>query len=148
MTITMKIYDAADYPGTDDKTVISKVVEFEPSGIIFSKPVLISMISQGSGDDQLKAVKKKVVTAAVYREAKGEWSYSPVGAAVKIAGRDELGDPIMQSVLGEPIMLSAARQPIRFCSSGCLKREVRATGTVFISGVRSKLSYMQWNTVR
>ena len=36
-TITIKVYDAKGYPGTEDKTVISKIVEFEPSGTIFKK---------------------------------------------------------------------------------------------------------------
>ena len=82
--ITMKVYDAKGYPGTEGKTVISKVVEFEPSGTIFKKPVMISMVSLGT-DGITRTVTKKVVTAAVYREEKGEWSYSPTGAAVKIS---------------------------------------------------------------
>ena len=109
-TITMRIYDAKDYPGTEDKTVISRVVEFEPSGTIFKKPVTISMVSEGTGET-LRAPKKKVVTAAVYREEKGEWSYSHVGAAVKI-GKDATGDPIMMTAAGDPIMLNAAGDPI------------------------------------
>ena len=109
-TITMRIYDAKDYPGTEDETVISKVVEFEPSGTIFKKPVNISMISTGTGET-LRAPKEKVVTAAVYREEKGEWSYSHVGAAVKI-GKDATGDPIMMTAAGDPIMLNAAGDPI------------------------------------
>lgn len=109
-TITMRVYDAKDYPGTEDETVISKVVEFEPSGTIFKKPVTISMISTGTGET-LRAPKEKVVTAAVYREEKGEWSYSHVGAAVKI-GKDAAGDPIMMTAAGDPIMLNAAGDPI------------------------------------
>ena len=109
-TITMRIYDAKDYPGTEDQTVISKVVEFEPSGTVFQKPVMISMISEGTGSE-LRAAKKKVVTAAVYREEKGEWSYSKTGAAVKI-GKDAAGDPIMMTAAGDPIMLNAAGDPI------------------------------------
>ena len=109
-TITMRIYDAKDYPGTEDETVISKVVEFEPSGLIFKEPVMISMVSLGTGET-LRAPKKKVVTAAVYREEKGEWSYSKTGAAVKI-GKDAAGDPIMMSAAGDPIMLNAAGDPI------------------------------------
>jgi len=116
--ITMKIYESANYPGTEDKTVISKVVEFEPSGTIFKKPVVISMVSLGGGGEALKAVKKQVVTAAVYREDKGAWSYSPKGAAVKIAGHDDGGDPIMQSALGDPIMLNDDGDPIMIDAMG------------------------------
>ena len=109
-TITMRIYDAKDYPGTEDKTVISKVVEFEPTGTIFKKPVMISMISEGTGEE-LRAAKKKVVTAAVYKEDKGQWSYSKTGAAVKV-GKNAAGDPIMTTAAGDPIMLNAAGDPI------------------------------------
>ena len=115
-TITMRIYDAKDYPGTEDKTVISKVVEFEPSGTIFKKPVMISMVSEGT-DETLRAPKKKVVTAAVYREEKGKWSYSPVGAAVKI-GKDAAGDPIMMNAAGDPIMLNDNGDPIMMSAAG------------------------------
>ena len=115
-TITMRIYDAKDYPGTEGKTVLSKVVEFEPSGTIFKKPVFISMISGGTGEE-LRAAKKKVVTAAVYKEDKGQWSYSKTGAAVKV-GKDAAGDPIMQSAAGDPIMLNAAGDPIMMSAAG------------------------------
>ena len=112
-TITMKIYDPKGYPGTEDKTVISKVVEFEPSGTIFKKPVVISMVSLGSEGEKLREAKKTtVVTAAVYREEKGEWSYSQNGVAVKITGHSEAGDPIMTTAAGDPIMLNAAGDPI------------------------------------
>ncbi len=115
-TITMRIYDAKDYPGTEGKTVLSKVVEFEPSGTIFKKPVFISMISGGTGEE-LRAAKKKVVTAAVYKEDKGQWSYSKTGAAVKV-GKDAAGDPIMMSAAGDPIMLNAAGDPIMMSAAG------------------------------
>ena len=115
--ITMKIYDAKGYPGTEGKTVVSKVVEFEPSGIVFEKPVIISMISTGGGE-LTRAVQKTVVTAGVYREEKGEWSYSPTGAAVKIDGQNEKGDPIMTSAAGDPIMLNAAGDPIMQSADG------------------------------
>jgi len=121
-TITMRIYDAEDYPGTEDKTVISKVVEFEPTGTIFKKPVFISMISTGTGAE-LRAAKKKVVTAAVYKEEEGQWSYSKTGAAVKVS-KDAAGDPIMTTAAGDPIMLSngnlttAAGDPIMNAAAG------------------------------
>ena len=115
-TITMKVYDAKGYPGTEGQTVISKVVEFEPSGTIFKKPVTISMISTGT-EGLTRAAKKKVVTAAVYREEKGEWSYSPTGVAVKIT-KEAGGDPIMTSAAGDPIMLNAAGDPIMMNAAG------------------------------
>ena len=117
--ITMRIYDAEGYKGTDGKDVISKVVEFEPSGTVFKKPVMISMTAlEDVKVDILRDAKKKVVTAAVYREEKGEWSYSPTGAAVKISGEDASGDPIMTTAAGDPIMLSAAGDPIMTTAAG------------------------------
>ena len=116
--ITMRIYNAKDYPGTEDKTVISKVVEFEPSGIIFKKPVFISMTSNGGENNLLRTVQSTVVTAAVYREEKDDWSFSPIGAAVKISGQNESGDPIMTSANGDPIMLDANGDPIMKTDSG------------------------------
>jgi len=112
-TITMTVYDVSNYPEANDKDaeVISAVVEFEPSGIVFKKPVFITMKS-------LKDVKDKVITAAVYRDSKGEWSYSEHGAAVKISGVDEAGDPIMTTAAGDPIMLSAAGDPIMMSAAG------------------------------
>ena len=116
--ITMKIYDAEGYKGTEGLDVISKVVEFEPSGTVFKKPVIITMKALKDVGSSAKAAKKKVITAAVYRESKGVWSYSPVGAAVKISGRDEGGDPIMTSAAGDPIMLNAAGDPIMMSAGG------------------------------
>ena len=108
--ITMKIYDAKGYPGTEGKDFISKVVEFEPSGTIFKKPVIISMKS-------LKDVENKIITAAVYRDEKGEWSYSEHGAYV-VLNRNESGDPIMTSAAGDPIMLNAGGDPIMMSADG------------------------------
>jgi len=116
--ITMKIYDAEGYKGTEGLDVISKVVEFEPSGTVFKKPVIIAMKALKDVGDVTKAAKKKVITAAVYREEKGAWSYSPIGKAVKISGRSEGGDPIMTSAAGDPIMLNAGGDPIMMPSSG------------------------------
>ena len=109
--ITMKIYDAGKYIGTEGKDFISKVVEFEPSGIIFKKPVIITMTS-------LKDVENKIISAAVYRDEKGEWSYSKRGAYVILTGRDEGGDPIMKSAGGDPIMLNAGGDPIMIPEDG------------------------------
>ena len=105
LTITMTIYDAKGYTGTEGQKVVSKVVEFEPSGTVFKKPVIITMAAT-------EDVKDKVFSAAVYREEKGEWSYNEHGAYGVLAGRDAAGDPIMQSAAGDPIMLSAAGDPI------------------------------------
>ena len=105
LTITMRIYDAEGYTGTEGQKVVSKVVEFEPSGTVFKKPVIITMAAAESFE-------KQVVTAAVYRESVGEWSYNEHGAYAVLAGRDAAGDPIMQSAAGDPIMLSAAGDPI------------------------------------
>ena len=116
--ITMKIYDAEGYKGTEGLDVISKVVEFEPSGTVFKKPVIITMKALKDVGSSAKAAKKKVITAAVYREEKGAWSYSPIGAAVKISGRSEGGDPIMTSAAGDPIMLNAGGDPIMMPSAG------------------------------
>ena len=105
LTITMTIYDAKGYKGTEGQEVVSKVVEFEPSGTVFKKPIIITMAAT-------EEVKDKVFSAAVYREEKGEWSYNEHGVYAVLAGRDAAGDPIMQSAAGDPIMLSAAGDPI------------------------------------
>ena len=109
--ITMRIYDAQGYVGTEGQHVLSKVVEFEPSGLIFKKPVVITMINNENTEG-------KVITAAVYRESKGEWSYNEHGAYAVVAGKDEAGDPIMQSAAGDPIMLNAAGDPIMTNAAG------------------------------
>jgi formylglycine-generating enzyme required for sulfatase activity len=129
--ITMRVYDAKDYPGTEDKTVISKVVEFEPTGTVFKKPVVISMISTGTGGE-LRAAKKKVITAAVYREKEGKWSYSKIGYAVKIS-KNAAGDPIMTTAAGDPIMLNAAGDPIMITSDGEQKMLSAAGDPIMIS---------------
>ena len=56
-TITMTIRNADAYPKAEDENMISWVVEFEPSGKIFKKPVIISMSS-------LEKVENKVITAS------------------------------------------------------------------------------------
>ena len=111
LTITMTIYDAKGYTGTEGQKVVSKVVEFEPSGTVFKKPIIITMAADENVDG-------KVFSAAVYREEKGEWSYNEHGAYAVLAGRDAAGDPIMQSAAGDPIMLSAAGDPIMQSAAG------------------------------
>ena len=109
--ITMKIYDAEDYAGTDGLSFVTKVVEFEPSGLVFKKPVIITMKT-------VRDVRGEIVTAAVYRDSKGEWSFSEHGAYAVLAGRNEAGDPIMTSAAGDPIMLNAAGDPIMTNAAG------------------------------
>ena len=104
-TITVSVYESSHYPASKGETVVSTVVEFEPSGTIFKKPVIIRMTSN-------KDIKNKIVTAAVYNEAKGAWSYSEHGAYAVLAGKDAAGDPIMTTAAGDPIMLNAAGDPI------------------------------------
>ena len=111
ITITMTIYNAEGYVGTEGQKVISKVVEFEPSGTVFKKPVIIKMAAA-------EEIKEKVFSAAVYRESTGEWSYSEHGAYAVVVGKDEAGDPIMQSAAGDPIMLNAAGDPIMTNAAG------------------------------
>ena len=110
-TITMTIYDSKGYTGTEGKDVVSKVVEFEPSGTVFKKPVIIRMTATEAFED-------KILTAAVLRDAEGEWSYSEHGAYAVLMGKDEAGDPIMQSAAGDPIMLNAAGDPIMQQAAG------------------------------
>jgi hypothetical protein len=100
--ITMTIYDVSDYAAIPDKIggmkVVSKVVEFEPSGTVFKKPVIISMTAS-------EAFENKIVSAAVFYEKEGKLSYSEHGA-YGILGKDAAGDPIMTTAAGDPIMLS------------------------------------------
>ena len=100
--ITMTIYDVSDYAAIPDKIggmkVVSKVVEFEPSGTIFKKPVIITMAAA-------EAFENKIVSAAVFYEQEGRLSYSEHGA-YGVLGKDAAGDPIMTTAAGDPIMLS------------------------------------------
>ena len=100
--ITMTIYDVSDYAAIPDKIggmkVVSKVVEFEPSGTIFKKPVIITMAAA-------EAFENKIVSAAVFYEQEGKLSYSEHGA-YGVLGKDAAGDPIMTTAAGDPIMLS------------------------------------------
>ena len=110
-TITMRIYEAAAFPAGEDEQIVSKVVEFEPSGLIFKEPVIISM-------NTVTAFENKILTAAVFKESEKKWSYSEHGAYVVLTGRDEGGDPIMTSAAGDPIMLSVAGDPIMMSAGG------------------------------
>ena len=133
-TITMTIYNAEGYEGTEGKKVISKVVNFEPNGTIFKKPVIITM---AAGEE----VKDKTIVAAVYDEKEEKWSYSQ-GFYVILDGKTEAGDPIMHTTdgkevtvvdgnltaagdpimmtnaAGDPIMTNAAGDPIMMSSAG------------------------------
>ena len=109
--ITMTVYETSHYSVSEGEQVMSTVVECEPSGTIFKKPILIKMTNKEN-------IKNQVITAAVFNEEKGAWSYSQTGAAVQITGRDEAGDPIMMSAGGDPIMLNAAGDPIMMSAGG------------------------------
>jgi len=109
--ITVTIYESSHHATAEGEQIMSHIVEFEPSGTIFKKPIIITMRSTEN-------IKNKVVSAAVYNEAKGEWSYSKHGAYAVIVGKDEAGDPIMQSAAGDPIMLNAAGDPIMMNAAG------------------------------
>ena len=143
-TITMTIYDAEGYEGTEGKKVISKVVNFEPNGTKFKKPVIITMAAS-------EEVKDKTIVAAVYDEKKEDWSYSQGFYVILEDGKTEAGDPIMHTTdgkevtvsdgnltaagdpimmtnaagdpimtnaAGDPIMMSAAGDPIMLASAG------------------------------
>ena len=101
-TITMTIYDVSAYAAIADKIegrkVVSKVVEFEPSGTVFKKPVIISMTA-------VEAFENKIVSAAVFYEQEGKLSYSERGA-YGILGKDAAGEPVMTTASGDPIVLS------------------------------------------
>ena len=127
-TITMTIYDASEYSDEKGK-IVSKVVNFEPNGTIFKKPIVIKMSVE-------EGFENKIVAAAVYNETEGKWSYSENGERA-VLGRDEAGDPIMMGVssagdpimlgvnsdgaltaAGDPIMSSAAGDPIMLAAAG------------------------------
>ena len=105
-TITMTIRSAEGYEGTEDMNVVGSIVEFEPSGKVFKKPIIITMPSTKNFDN-------KVVSAAVLHKTGEAWSYDGHGAiAVLHDGKDAAGDPIMTTAAGDPIMLNAAGDPI------------------------------------
>ena len=110
-TITVTVYESSHHTSAEGEQVMSQVVEFEPSGTIFKKPIVITMKSTEN-------IKNKIIAAAVYNEVKGEWSYSKHGAYAVLTGRDAAGDPIMQSAAGDPIMLNAAGDPIMMSAAG------------------------------
>ena len=132
--ITMTIYDASGYSDENGK-IVSKVVEFEPSGTIFKKPVIISIITD-------EKVENKTISAAVYDEKEEKWSYSQGFYLIIKDGKNEAGDPIMQTTdgkeisldngnltaggepimmtnaTGDPIMTNAAGDPIMMSAAG------------------------------
>ena len=109
--VTMTIYNTPNlFPTKKGEKIISRIVEFEPSGTIFKKPVVISMKS-------LETVENKIITAAVYHTAEETWSYSE-DAAVKFSGYDDTGDPIMTTATGDPIMLNDTGDPIMMNATG------------------------------
>ena len=106
-TITMTIRNAEGYEGTEDMDVVGLIVEFEPSGKVFKKPVIVTMPS-------LKTFERKVVSAAVLHGTGEKWSYSEHGAMALLhqEEKDDAGDPIITTVAGDKVMLSAAGDPI------------------------------------
>ena len=110
-TITVSVYESSHYSTAKGEKVISTVVEFEPSGTVFKKPIIIKMTANNE-------IKNSVVAAAVYNEAKGAWSYSEHSEYAILAGKDAAGDPIMQTAAGDPIMLNAAGDPIMTNAAG------------------------------
>ena len=103
-TITMNVYGVGRYHGTDADNIVSKIVEFGPTGTIFKKPVIISMEAQEDIDN-------KILVAAVFNEIDKTWSYSE-HAQYAVLGTNEAGDPIMLNAAGDPIMQNAAGDPI------------------------------------
>ena len=132
--ITMTIYDASGYSDENGK-IVSKVVDFEPTGTIFKKPVIIKMATD-------EKVEKKTISAAVYDEKEEKWSYSQGFYLIIKDGKNEGGDPIMQTTdgkevsldngnltaggdpimmtnaAGDPIMTNAAGDPIMMSAAG------------------------------
>ena len=132
--ITMTIYDASGYSDENGK-IVSKVVDFEPTGTIFKKPVIIKMATD-------ETVEKKTISAAVYDEKEEKWSYSQGFYLIIKDGKNEAGDPIMQTTdgkvvaldngnltaagdpimmtnaAGDPIMTNAAGDPIMMSAAG------------------------------
>ena len=114
-TITMTIYNAKGYAGTEGKKVLTKVVECEPNGTKFKKPVIITMAAEESAET-------KTIVAAVYDEKKEDWSYSQ-GFYVILDGKTEAGDPIVHTTDGKEVTvvdgnLTAAGDPIMMSSAG------------------------------
>ena len=109
-TITMNVYGVGRYHGTDADNIVSKIVEFGPTGTIFKKPVIISMEAQEDIDN-------KILVAAVFNEIDKTWSYSE-HAQYAVLGTNEAGDPIMTTAAGDPIMLNAAGDPIMQNAAG------------------------------
>ena len=133
-TITMTVYDASGYSDENGK-IVSKVVDFEPTGTIFKKPVIITMAT----DEKIEG---KTISAAVYDEKEEKWSYSQGFYLIIKDGKNEAGDPIMQTTdgkeisldngnltaggepimmtnaTGDPIMTNAAGDPIMMSAAG------------------------------
>ena len=109
--ITMTVYESSRYAVKKGEEVVTTVVECEPSGTVFKKPILIKMTNDTN-------IVNKLITAAVYDESKGAWSYSGSGEAVMIAGKDAAGDPIMTTAAGNPVSLNEAGDPIMTSAAG------------------------------
>lgn len=106
--ISVKLFKTDGF--NNKKALASNVVEFGPSGTVFEKPILITINAE-------KSVSGKTIAAAVMK-SDGSWSFSKEGAAVRLAGFDEAGDPIMTTAAGDPIMTNAAGDPIMMNAAG------------------------------
>ncbi|MBP5435082.1 hypothetical protein J6Z39_04595 [bacterium] len=101
--ITMTVYETSGYPAK--KALKSRVVQFEPSGTIFKKPIIITVTASENING--------LIAAAVLDEKTNTWHYNKDGVAVTISdSKDEMGDPIMMTAGGDPIMLNAGGDPI------------------------------------
>ena len=102
--ITMTVVTTEEFTEAgDDTNYASKVIIFEPHGLIFLKPVLISSPAEKDFEG--------LVSAAVFNTEDKTWHYSKDAQAV-VLSKDEMGDPIMMTAAGDPIMLNAMGDPI------------------------------------
>ena len=107
--ITMTVLETKDIAGEKD-IVVSKVLRFSPSGLVFLKPIVIATTME-------KDVENQIISAAVLDPESKEWHYSKEGTAV-VMKKDALGDPVMSTALGDPIMLNASGDPVMMSADG------------------------------
>ena len=107
--ITMTVLETKDIAGEKD-LVVSKVLRFSPSGLVFLKPIVIATTME-------KDVKNQIISAAVLDPVSKEWHYSKDGAAV-VMTKDAAGDPVMSTAFGDPIMLNASGDPVMMSADG------------------------------
>ena len=125
--ITMTVISTEEFNAAGDKTeYATKIMDFEPNGLIFLKPVVIS--SPASKDIN------GLISAAVFNVDDKSWHYNKEGVAV-VMSKDEMGDPIMQSAMGDPIMLNAMGDPIMDQAMGDPIMLSAAGDPIMISGM-------------